>query len=290
MPIPHNDEVEKRAMEILGRVTVEYFTATPDSIGPFGTSVLAWSIEGPPSVSVTIEATQVARTGSMQISPSATRTYHLFGHVSIYSMLLATVTVTMNQSSCIMARSPDTLKDLLETIITMGLRTSPKFEGFYFPDEWEPDRKKIHIDITANNVFFKVQFKKRIKYFPNPLVTLSADFKIFSGHVPLLVTGRKPEAGVSAFHSDVTVPWYAWFVPGAVPALTIALGLARDDARAKSQDMAQLIAETIGNIDKLFTTIPAGHEFHHIFLYKSADGVEHGDSVYCYNEPASQEN
>ncbi|HEX8903527.1 MAG TPA: hypothetical protein VF771_01655 [Longimicrobiaceae bacterium] len=49
--------------EVLDDVVLESFTASPDHIGPFGASHLAWSVEGPPGFRVELNGLGVQKIG-----------------------------------------------------------------------------------------------------------------------------------------------------------------------------------------------------------------------------------
>src|SRR5712671_6281730 len=65
-------------VDVLADVELVSFTATPDHIGPFGASQLAWEVKGPKSgFHVTLSGPTVARVGHEIVQPRSTISYHL---------------------------------------------------------------------------------------------------------------------------------------------------------------------------------------------------------------------
>ena len=287
MPIPDLDTLNERALralEKLSQVKLNYFTATPENLGPFGTSILRWDVENvQTNVRITLGNQQVQMTGDKTVTPTRTQTYRLIAQLFEFTLPLGTVTITVNQDACIVAPSLSNIENELEILIKNGLEDSPEFKGFYFPDDW-----KMDVQITNNNIFYKLSFMKDVNCFPDATVTLSADFGIVAERDDKIAVIRtRPKAVVFAEHSKVSVPFWAWWIPGAIPLLAIALGGAKDQAAKKSRDLCQIIADTIVSIDRVGTPIPSGYQLHHMNLYETEGGNGNADAVYCPAQPVS---
>src|SRR5258705_7617866 len=79
------------SVDILGEVTLESFKANPTNIGPFGASVLSWSVNGPAGFHVKLASQDVAKTGTRVVQPPATTSYRLSAHAGQASRTLGTV-------------------------------------------------------------------------------------------------------------------------------------------------------------------------------------------------------
>jgi hypothetical protein len=85
-------------------------------------------------------------------------------------------------------------------------------------------RKPDEVSVDRDGIRVKLAFGKRIDYFPDPSLSVDAQWTFRASDGAAVESFRKLDVSAS-------VPWYAWSYPGAVPALAIALGMAKDSAR-----------------------------------------------------------
>lgn len=217
MPLLDTEDQQERddaGVEILGEVRLVSFTATPDHIGPFGASHLAWSVEGPLGFHVRLGFVKVQNTGGTVVQPAVTTTYRLSAQAGQASKVLGHVTVTVDGTGCV------TYEPILKPTVTLrgalkgGVLNQP---GIYF-------RSEPSVTFSPATISFKLRLAQTIDWFPDPDIDIDGSFGLTVSDGVLVATG----AMVSA---DASVPWYAWATPGAVPGLAIALDGARDKAR-----------------------------------------------------------
>jgi hypothetical protein len=104
-PGPEPDEGAKER-KALKKVKLHSFTANPLSIEALGTSKLQWQVTGiPPDdptviLGVSLDDEEVAPTGSKEVSPSFTRTFHLNAKGSVVDQPLGTAQVEVDFGAC----------------------------------------------------------------------------------------------------------------------------------------------------------------------------------------------
>jgi hypothetical protein len=217
MPMLDEEDQQDRdnaGVEILGDVRLVSFTASPDHIGPFGASHLAWRVEGPVGFHVRLGFVQVQKTGGSVVQPAVTTTYRLSAQAGQATKALGQVTVTVDGSGC------EIYEPILKPSVTLrgalksGVLNQP---GIYL-------RSEPAVSFSPATISFKLRLAQSIDWFPDPDIDIDGSFGVAVADGELVSTGALVTA-------DATVPWYAWATPGAVPALAIALDGAKEKAR-----------------------------------------------------------
>jgi hypothetical protein len=208
-------DIDDGGIDILAEVELRRLAATPSSIVPFQASLIAWDVRGPQGFSLRLNAAAVARIGRQLVTPVEHHTYSLRAYAGGYNRLLGSVTVEVDDSACqVLELSNLNIRPSVQTEIDNAVNS---MEGVFRrkPDEVSVDRDGIRV---------KLAFGKRIDYFPDPSLSVDAQWTFRASDGTAVESFRKLDVSAS-------VPWYAWSYPGAVPALAIALGMAKDSAR-----------------------------------------------------------
>jgi hypothetical protein len=184
----------------------------PDAIGPFGAAVLSWEVEAPPQVRVKINSELVEQAGSRVVQPASSSTYRVFAVSGSGSRQLGDIGLTVDLSACSTFELLNP-RSLMEGALTNNINT---MEGMY-------TRGRQVVEFQAGRITCRLNLGREIDYFPDPTIRINCSFGLGVNDGRLVSWGEQVSA-------DVSVPWYAWTYPGAVPGLAIALDMARDTA------------------------------------------------------------
>lgn len=244
-------EDDLNSLLILEQVELVSFTANPTSILPFQSSLLQWSVRGPESGwSPTLSNTPVPRQGSRVVTPVSTTGYALSARARRMSKHLGSVTVTVDESSCETLFAPNSLvrAEILNRI-NAYIAAHPDIST----------RRAPEVTVDANGISLRLALSKSIDYFPNPKIDVDARWTYYASNGGAEVHMHKLKVSVS-------VPWYAWAYPGAVPALAIALSMAEDSVSDEITSQAQAGTASIE------ARVPDGFRLHSV--RHTADNVE----------------
>jgi hypothetical protein len=230
------DDPGDTGVEILDDVVLKSFTARPSEILPFGASVLSWSVSGPTGFRVRLNGSNVARTGERAVQPSATSTYRLSAHARQASLLLGTVNVLVDRSSCI----------TYELANPRSAIEAPVRAGVLARDDLSFRDQGLVVRFSPGRVHLALRLEKEQDKFPNPSVNVDSSFGLFVQDGTLVTRN----AVVSV---DIKVPFWAWLIPGASIGLAIAIDMARESTQ-------RLMRDTIENLGRLldFLATPPG--------------------------------
>jgi hypothetical protein len=226
-------------VDILEEVSLKYFKAQPPTIGPFGTSVLGWSVSGPPGFQVRLNYLNVAKTGQQVVQPAINTTYRLSAHAQQASRTLGTVQVIVDRASC-ESFEINNPRSAIQAPVRAGILNS---EDLYFRNQ-PPDPS---VSFSPGRIRLQLQLGKRIKYFPNPSVDIDVSFG-------LVVHDGTLEPAAEQISVDISVPFWAWAIPGAFPGLAIAIDMAKDSATKRMHNVIQ----GLGQVLNFYATPPLG--------------------------------
>jgi hypothetical protein len=212
------DPGESANADVLADVELVSFTGAPDHIRPFGASRLAWEVKGPEhGFRITLNGTTVARTDHEFVQPQSTTIYRLHAAAGGATKFLRAVTVQVNESAC----QTDSLFNPQVTIRGFLNTQIKNQKDLYFDDDTE-------VIFSPGTIRFKLHLRQRVSYFPDPTIEIDASFGLAVEHGHIVSV-------VQSVSVDVSVPFYAWAIPGAVPALAIAMSMGEDDAKRSAQ-------------------------------------------------------
>jgi hypothetical protein len=252
MPLPISDDQgsqDETNVDTLGEVRLISFKAEPASIGPFGASTLSWHVEGPTGFQLELNLAVVPKTGQRVVQPVATTTYTLSARAGNARRTLGHVTVSVDSSSC------ETFEPLLNPRVTLEnalkvfvgtnhdvyFRVNPSTIGFgKTPQLFTPI-----VSFAPGVISFSLRLAKHQAWFPDPSIDIDASFG-------LTVIDGALAAIAQQVSVSIDVPFWAWAIPGAVPALAIALDMGKADAFKSTREM---IDGLVGIIN--FNTIPS---------------------------------
>lgn len=257
------DDGDPRGADILAEVELVSFTAKPSQIVPFGASRLAWEVKGPSGFSVRLNNASVPKVGHRIVQPQATTRYRLDAVALGSTRALRTITVNVDASRCerdSLFRPDVTIKGLL----TSQVQNQP---GIYFNSDPQ-------VIFSPGTIRFKLHLGQAINNFPDPDIKIDASLglTVQSGHI--VSVARDIDV-------DVSVPFYAWAIPGAVPGLAIALSMGADKAR---KNAARLI-EGIGQLIDFVSPVANPHLVKHsVRIGVDDDGQGTIDVQACPND------
>lgn len=215
--------------DVLGDVSLKFFNAQPAAIGPFGASVLNWAVEGPPGFHVRLNNRQVAKKGQQVVHPTSTTSFRLSAHAGQASRTLGNVQVSVDRSSC-ETYDIGNPQSAIRAPVTAQINNSG---DLYFRSD-----PGISVTFSPGRIRLRLTLAKRQNNFPDPSVDIDATFGLTVNDGALIPFGEQISV-------DVSVPFWAWFIPGAFPGLAIALDQGKEDARKQTHEAIQGIAQIL---------------------------------------------
>ena len=217
------------SVDILSDVVLKSFTANPTSIGPFGASILAWSVTGPNGFHVELNRHNVAKVGSQIVQPVSTTTYRLSAHARQASKPLGTVQVVVDRSSCVIYDIGNP-RSAMEAPLRQGINQS---EDLRFRGD-----TGIIITFSPGRIRIRLFLKKDVNNFPDPDVNIDASFGLTVVDGALVPIAEQISV-------EINFPRYVWLIPGAALFLSIAIDMAKEGATKKMHetiaDMVQIL-------------------------------------------------
>jgi hypothetical protein len=238
------NELDQAAQVALEAVKLEHFTAEPSTIGPFGESKLSWGVtvprESDVSVDFDIDGTPVAASGELFVAPESSTSYELRARARKYSRVIGTVAVQVDLGACIALSAEPAL------LVTAAIRSnisSDKTLRFRSPAD-------PVVAIRDDRMIITLRLTKSVKGAPDPDVDIDASYTL--GVIPAPSYGPHHHIGdvdplYQPFHQlsaenkdiavDISFPWYAWLIPGAMIGLPIAISGGEADGYKSTSGM-----------------------------------------------------
>jgi hypothetical protein len=238
------------AQAALSKVKLDLFEAEPSTIAPFTSSTISWEVTVPRGVDVeiTIElnGTPVSTSGQLQVAPESTTSYSISAQAMSYSQTLGTITVQVDLTACIALSAEPVL--VITDVIKYAIETNPS--RLYFRSSSDPI-----VAIRGDRMIITLHLGKHLgTTFPNPTIDIDASFALEVVPIP---PGGRGQGITSPFrhefhqlapanqsiNTDVSFPWWAWLIPGAIIGLSIAETDAQDQAYGAAGDMITEIVQ-----------------------------------------------
>ena len=267
-----NDDDDDPGVDILEEVTLSHFTASPSTIDPFGNSTLSWKVDGPPvGFRVKLDSQVVSKIGTRTVQPRQTHTFRLSAFIRQASKFLGSATVNVNLGQCI-SRDSTLIDELIAGVLKQEI---DKRTDIYFRDGGKPQ-----VTITTDRMRFILKLASVQNNFPDPKVDIDVSFGLGVAADDLVFFKRKLVPINVNISVDVSVPWWAWLIPGAPIGLAIAIDMARDSAR---KDMQTTVTKLVDQVISPFfrsLQVPDSMEEHsaRIFVVEGFGTVE---ITYC---------
>lgn len=237
LPIDEQDFPDSHSLEILDQVVLTSFKAEPSHIGPFGASHLSWKVEGPQGFQVRLNALPVGRAGDRIVQPASSTVYRLTAVAGQASKVLGTASVSVDATGCVTFEPVAKPRVTFAAALKAGALAEPGISL----------RSEPTVTFAPGRVSFALRLSKAIDWFPDPDVNIEASFGLGVVDGELVAIGE-------AVSADLTVPWYAWLAPGALPGLAIALDMGRDSARKSGHGAVEGLIQLLN----FFTMPPSG--------------------------------
>lgn len=292
MPTQPNGASDQQAQAVLDKLRLDLFKAEPSSLGPFQAGTLSWEVTVPDSdvaVRIRLDGEDVETTGEVPISPPLTETYRLTALAGRYSRLLGEVTVPVDISSCTTLR-----ENWVEKLVAAEIKAKiqARTDGIYL--KTNPFFPDLVVTITQDRMNVYLVLGKKVNNFPDPTITITSSFglDIVPGPPPrrrppldtALPPVRVPPV-IGAVNQDINVdisfPWYAWLVPGAMIGLPIAISNGEADAE---RDTASMIDSIAAGLDGLIAAPPNTYK-EHVALYVDGYGDSEFEVTFCPPPP-----
>lgn len=273
-PSSLNEESEDRALELLEQVNLRNFQATPQLLQPFQSSVLRWQVEAPNGVRIKLNGSTVAKSATKSVQPTATQTFRLYAHVGRFSRFLAAVTVSVNLNQCT-SRDSTIIDELLALALTRGVAENGEVYFRIVQVRGSDGRTQYvqsqpEVTMSPGRIRFRLKLAGKVNNFPDPDIDVDASFGLAVAPSSAPTTGIFPKTEIMPTGVEVSVnvsfPWWAYLIPGAVIGLPIAAGMAEDRARSSfTSAIGRFVAEGIAPVfDNLE---PPGTEKHRVRIY-----------------------
>lgn len=207
-------------IDILSDVALVSFNATPDHIGSFGASQLAWAVTGPQTGwHVTLNGTSVARASGEIVQPQTTTSYHLNAVAVGVTKSLGTINVHVDDSGCETA-------PILNPHIPIAALLNAEIEArkdLYFNDNTE-------VIFSPGTIRFKLHLGKHVPRIADPSVEIDASLglAVDQGHIVSIVQN---------IDATVSLPWYESWLANASSQVALLLANGTADARNAAQEM-----------------------------------------------------
>ena len=279
---PLTDTTSEHDLQLLAGVHLQSFVSDPPAVGPFGQARLMWSVTAPDGVQLALDTATVPHNGQLFVSPPTTQSYHLIARAGHFSKPLGTVTVHVNMAQCI-TLDTGLLPTLLATKITDAIAADTT--GVYFRTVPVPSlygttyvTAAPNVTITPGRLNVSLRLAQRIAWFPDAAVDIDVSFGLRVIPSTNLTVGlRRIVAIDEVIHADVSFPFYAWLIPGAMIGLQLAVDQGKTDARARAEAMIRDIVGPPSVPDQhqdlnTFFHAPHGTDKHDVSLYLDSDG------------------
>ena len=223
--------VDQQALDTLSKIVVQSFTATPPDIGPFGESVLRWSVTGPSiGWGLELNGQGVGRAGSMLVHPTESSSFFLTARAREYTRPLSSVDVEVDLSACGLIDPP--LNPALQIADWARGLTEHSDPSLYFRDtpkvSFLPER--IHIEMKL--------YKKNTGIWPDPEIDATLEFGLDVQGGQLVSTNPSVTASISK-------PWYMYLCGLACLGFWIAIGDAQDQAQVGFEHLVEGLPQAI---------------------------------------------
>ena len=173
------------------------------------------------------------------MQPTMNTTYRLSAHAQQVSRTLGTVQVIVDRASC-ESFEINNPRSAIQAPVRQGILNS---EDLYFRNQ-PPDPS---VSFSPGRIRLQLQLGKRMNNFPDPSVNIDASFGV-------VVHDGTLEAAAEQISIDISVPFWAWAIPGALPGLAIAIDMAKDSATKRMHNVIQ----GLGQVLNFYASPPLG--------------------------------
>jgi hypothetical protein len=238
--------------DLLSGVTLKSFEAKPAAIGPFGTSVLSWAVEGPPHVHIELNGQVVAKAGQQIVQPTHDSEYRLTAHAGQATKSLGSIRVSVDRSSCERFEIGNA-RAAIESPLRAGIGNSADLsfrqDPIYRFGQQVGTKPDVTISFAPGRIRLQLRLRQHIDhwYIPDPGVDVDASFG-------LVVQDGKLQATAEQISLDVLVPPYLWLIPGAALGLPIAIDMAKESGTKRLHS----VIHGLGQVLDAFAVRPPG--------------------------------
>lgn len=194
--MPPTQEMIDRALDCLAEVELQSFTATPSTIHPFGApSTLAWRAKRPAScagLGFRLNAATVPASGSREVQPSVTTTFHLEAAMFGLRRTLGSVTVVVDTSGCFSGSVPEAdVRSTVQAVVTNFAASSDRID----------QRSPAGVEVEAAGIVLRLRFTINIDNFVDPDLNIDCTIQLQAQNGDVVPSYR-------SFSVDVDWPWW----------------------------------------------------------------------------------
>lgn len=282
IPDPSSLELREPDLSILGdlsKIDLISMDAEPDTISPFGTSVISWAVEDRDSrCSVRLNGVNVPLVGSMRVSPNTNFPYYLKAYNGMHTKDLGQVEVRVNTSACVIDTYPY-VNQAFKTYLGIWAR---EVTGLRLRAHTQ---EAISVITSTGNIHFEIALEHVVDNMPNPRVDVRGDLGLQVLDDPLVMNRGRLHGFFRNLTIDAHYTFQQWLkaaaIPGGVVVAPIIIGAAKDMAT--------------NNINALFDRVlatravqgdpPIGMSIQNVALSAGADGMGQLRRTFCPSIP-----
>ena len=243
-------------------VFLRHLSVKPNAILPFGAAVLRWDVDAPPTVRISIDDEPVPQTGSKVVQPAFSTTYRVLATRGPRVTELGRVDLAVERSACStseFANPASLIATTLNAFITLVDDVSTLLPPVV---TFQPNRITFQLTLSG-------------KWSSTIRIVASFGLTVMDGR--LISTTNQVSA-------DVQIPFYLWFVPGALPGLAIA----RDGAREKATAAGFVAIKRLVEVLEFYWAVPSGKARHSVRIGRTETGVGVLETTDCPTTPLDQ--
>jgi len=280
IPDPSSLELPEPDYSTLGdlsKISLIRFVAEPETIGPFGSSVITWEVQDLDShCSVQLNGVRVPITGSMRVSPNVTFPYYLKANNGHLTKDLGHLEVKVNTKACVIDDYPY-VNQAFKTYLGLNVLevTGLRLRG--------NAQEAISITTTTGNIHFELALEQVVDNMPDPHVNVRGDLGLYVANDGPILNRKRIHGFFRNLHIDADYTFWQWLkvaaIPGAVIAAPIILGSAKDKATNK---IPELFDRIIG-FTAIRGTAPVGMGIQNVSISSGSDGHGSLRRTFCPN-------
>ena len=246
--MPPTQEMIDRALDCLAEVELESFSANPSTIEPFGNpATVAWSARRPDScagLAFRLNGATVPASGSRQVQPSVTTTFHLEAAMFGLRRPLGTVTVSVDTSGCFSGAIPEgDIRSQVQAVVTAFAASSDRID----------ERGPAGVEVEPAGIVLRLRFNINIDNFVDPDLDVDCTIQLRAESGDVVPTYR-------SFSVDVDWPWW-------VTGLSLGISKIVEEVvedKIQGELRSQLLQAVDDAFDAYLAMIPSTHRLYSV--------------------------
>ncbi len=191
--MPPPEEVTEKAIQCLLDTAITQFTATPSTTTPGKPATLNWKATSPAGCSVSLElnGTKVAKSGSKVVAPSATTVYRLAGRMLGQYSVFKSLTLNVDTSACtITTVAEDLIRPLVQSSVKQSIAGTPFTE-----------RAPAGVEVEPTGILIALKLRIAVPNFFDPDLNIRMTVRVATEN-------GQPRAYFTQYSVSVDWPWW----------------------------------------------------------------------------------